>query len=354
MQRQRVKKMRQKFGFWGISHFLITNPADIFYLSGFHGEDSLLLVGPRSLAVYTDGRYTAEVARLGLRYVESAKGLIDARDAALAKPSAVLGYDGDHLSHSQFLRLKNGVRASRLKNLNGPTAHLRIIKDAAELRLMEKARAIAEAAFTKTAAHFKAGVSEKFLAADLEYNMRQLGADGPSFDTIAAIGSNAALPHAIPSDRKLSKNSLLLMDFGVRYRGYCSDQTRMVVCGKLSRRQKAALKVVQEAQDAALAAVAPGVRCSDVDKAAREVIAAAGYGQFFKHSTGHGIGIDVHEAPRVAPSDKTRLQEGMVITIEPGVYFENEFGVRLEEMVLVTAAGGRRLTKLPMVIDVNA
>ena len=215
---------------------------------------------------------------------------------------------------------------------------------------MQKAVQIAEKAFCKTAATFKTGMKEADIAASLEYNMRMLGADSPSFDTIAAIGSNAALPHATPSQRKIPKNGLLLMDFGARFKGYDSDQTRMIIFGTLPKKQQEVLALVQASQDAAVATIKPGVLCKDVDTAAREVISAAGYAEAFKHGTGHGVGIDIHEAPGVGARSNTVLKEGMVITVEPGIYLEGSFGVRLEEMILVTKNGAKRLTSLPMIM----
>ncbi len=350
MYKERIKLFRQKFNFWGIDYFLITKQSDIFYLTGFHGEDSCLLVSKYKISIYTDGRYITEVKQLGLNCVQTNQKFKDIKKIVFKNHKSVLAYDGDMLNVSDYLGLKDGIKDNRLKNLNEPLLHLRVIKNAQEIKLIKKAIKIAETAFLETSKIFKIGLTETQIAAELEYNMRKLGANSPSFSTIAAIGSNAALPHANPTNRKISKNSLLLMDFGARYQGYDSDQTRMIVFGKLSALQTKVLDIVQQAQNTAIKIMAPDVCCSDVDKVARDIIEKANYGDFFNHSTGHGVGIDIHEQPSLSSRSKTVLKEGMIVTVEPGIYLASKFGVRLEEMVQITKTGAKRLTSLPMIM----
>jgi Xaa-Pro aminopeptidase len=221
---------------------------------------------------------------------------------------------------------------------------LRMVKDGGELALMAKAAAMGCQLFEQMLPRIEAGRAEATLAAELEFEARRRGAEGMSFETILASGERSALPHGRATQAKLPRKGFVTLDFGVILNGYCSDMTRTVHVGAASNEERRAYDAVLEAQEAAVNAVRPGATCGEVDEAARSVLKKAGLGKYFTHSTGHGVGLEIHEQPRVAAGQQTRLEAGMVITIEPGVYLPGKFGIRIEDMVAVTKTGGRILT----------
>jgi Xaa-Pro aminopeptidase len=221
---------------------------------------------------------------------------------------------------------------------------LRMVKDEDELAVMGEAAALGCDLFEAMLPRIETGMTEGALAAELEYQARRRGAEGMSFETIVASGARSALPHGRATQAKLPRNGFVTLDFGVILNGYCSDMTRTVHLGRASREERAAYDAVLEAQEAAVNAVRPGATCGEVDKAARDVLERAKLGKYFTHSTGHGVGLEIHEQPRVAAGQEMRLEAGMVITIEPGVYLPGKFGIRIEDMVAVTEDGNRVLT----------
>ena len=224
---------------------------------------------------------------------------------------------------------------------------LRMIKSADEIALMKSAQEIAERAFTHILDFIKPGVTEREVSLELDYFMLRSGAEALSFETIAVSGVNSSMPHGVPSDKKIENGDFVTMDYGAVCGGYHSDMTRTVAVGNVSAEQKKVYDTVLKAQLAALEAMRPGVRCADADRAARDVIEAAGYGEFFGHGTGHGVGIEIHEEPRVSPTAVDILETGNVVTDEPGIYLPGQFGVRIEDMVLITENGFENLTKAP-------
>ena len=210
-----------------------------------------------------------------------------------------------------------------------------------------KAQRIAEAAFEHILTFIKEGVTEKEVALELDYYMLSHGADGLSFETIAVSGKNSSKPHGVPSDKKIEKGDFVTMDFGAVVEGYHSDMTRTVAVGFVTDEQKNVYETVLKAQEAAQAAASSGVCCADVDKAARDVIENAGYGEYFNHSTGHGVGVEIHEYPRLSTVCKAILSVGNVVTDEPGIYIPEKFGVRIEDMLLITENGCENLTRAP-------
>ncbi len=227
---------------------------------------------------------------------------------------------------------------------------MRAVKEPSEISAIREALRISEDAFRKTLNELKPGMKEYEVAALLEGTMRFLGADGYAFETIVASGSNAAYPHAVPSTRQLGDGEAVVMDFGARFGGYCSDMTRTPVIGQPDEELRNALEAVKEAVDEAMDAVAPGVRVSDVDAVARKVLERHGLSKYFIHALGHGVGIEVHEPPRLAQGVDEELKPGMIVTIEPGVYVHGKYGVRIENMVLVTASGREVLNKVPELV----
>jgi Xaa-Pro aminopeptidase len=308
--------------------------------------------------MFTDGRYTtqaAEEVQTPRVEVEIATG--PAATAAvqwLAAQAGVdsAGFDPDHTTVAELARLKDGLPARlRKRFLTGlPDAlvePLRLIKDDDELAIMREAALMGCKLFDHILQIIRPGLKEVEVAAELEYKARLMGAEGMSFDTIVASGPRSALPHGHATAQPLPRKGFLTLDFGIIHKGYCSDMTRTVHLGTPTVGESNAYHAVLEAQHAGVAAVSSGVSSGDVDEAARSVLRREGLAEAFSHSTGHGVGLEIHEAPRIGAKQKTRLRAGMVVTIEPGVYLPGEFGVRIEDMVAVTRTGGEILTPAP-------
>lgn len=240
-----------------------------------------------------------------------------------------------------------GVAVQKTSELNCIVERMRIIKSADEIEKMIKAQRLTEEAFEDTLNHLAVGMTERDVALDLEYRMRKLGADGVSFDLITISGAKTSMPHGVPDNKKIEKGDFVLFDIGATFEGYHSDMTRTVAMGNISDKQKFVYQVVLDAQMRGLQKVKAGVTCGDVDEACRSYIYQAGFEGKFGHSTGHGVGLEIHEKPTVSPENEKVLKSGMVITIEPGIYLPEEFGVRIEDMVVVTEDGCIDLTNSP-------
>jgi Xaa-Pro aminopeptidase len=330
---------------------LVTHGPDVRYLSGFTGSNGAVgLVGGRA-ALFTDGRYTtqakAEVGRL--KVVVQKKSAAAAAVEWLAKAGVKrCAFDAGQTSvaalEAMRKALPSGLRRGFFLSTDGLVAKLRQVKDEDEIARMRRAAKLGCTLFEAVLEFVVAGKSEAEVAAQLEFRARMAGAEAMSFETIVASGERSALPHGRATGAKLPKRGFCTMDFGVLLDGYCSDMTRTVHLGKASGRERDVYHSVLEAQQAAVAAVAPGVACGDVDEAARSVLRRDKLDKAFSHSTGHGVGLEIHEDPRVAAKQTQKLEPGMVITIEPGVYLAGEFGIRIEDMVLVTENGGDVLT----------
>jgi len=343
----------------GLAGLLVTHLPDVRYLCGFTGSSAALAVTRRSARLFTDGRYTAqaaeEVQSARVEIVKSgpAVAAVEWLAARLAAPgiSDFVGFDSAHTTVADLERFKAawpvGLRRKLLKPGKSLVEPLRWLKDQDELDLMAEAAALGDQLFAHLLGFIRPGLTEAQVAAELEYQARIRGAEGMSFETIVASGARSALPHGRASEARLPRRGFLTLDFGVILKGYCSDMTRTVCLGKPTARERQVYEAVLEAQQAAVAAVAAGVECGAVDEAARGVLRGVGMADAFSHSTGHGVGLEIHESPRVGADQKDRLAPGMVITIEPGAYFAGEFGVRIEDMVVVTRTGGQVLTRSP-------
>ncbi|MBL8746254.1 MAG: aminopeptidase P family protein, partial [Phycisphaerae bacterium] len=258
-----------------------------------------------------------------------------------------LAVQSEHLSLQARGELAKAVGSSRLRDSVGLLSSLRLLKDASEIAAITRGAKIQQAALLATLPTIRPGQSERQIAARLEFEMKSRGADGLSFETIVAARANGSKPHYRPGGEKTAKGKPLLIDWGARVEGYCSDMTRTFSIGSWPRKLKEVYRVVLEAHLAAIDAVKPGMTCGELDGVARGIIARAGYGKEFGHGLGHGIGLDIHEAPRVFTTTQTVLEPGMVITIEPGVYLPGVGGVRIEDDILVTDRGARNLCSLP-------
>jgi Xaa-Pro aminopeptidase len=353
---RRIGQLRRRMTRAGLPGLLVTHPADVRYLSGFTGSSAAMAITSRAARLYTDGRYTAQAAE----EVHSAKVEIVSTPPAVsavewlaAQPGVTMaGFDPGRTTVAELARLRAALpyrlRRAFLVPLPSPLVEtLRIVKDEDELDLMAEAASVGCKLFDSILAYIRPGLREVDVAAELEHEARRLGAEGMSFETIAASGARSALPHGRATTAQLPRRGFLTLDFGVILKGYCSDMTRTVYLGKPKAEERRAYGAVLEAQEAAVAAVAAGASCGDVDEAARGVLRREGFAEAFSHSTGHGVGLEIHEPPRVGSGQTTRLRSGMVITIEPGVYLPGRFGIRIEDMVAVTRTGGQVLTPSP-------
>ena len=352
----RIKQLRRGMTKAGLQGLLVTHLPDVRYLSRFTGSSAALAVTRRSARLFTDGRYKSqaaeEVQAAQVQIVSGAPAVAAVEWLAAQPNAAIAGFDPTWTSVADLTRWKaalpSRLRRSFLAALPAPLVEpLRQVKDDDELALMSEAALIGCKLFEHMLGFIRPGIKEVEVAAELEYQARMHGAEGMSFDTIVASGLRSALPHGRATTTPLPRKGFLTLDFGIILRGYCSDMTRTVYLGKPSARERAAYEAVLEAQVAGVEAVRPGVSCAEVDEAARGVLRKAGLAEAFSHSTGHGVGLEIHESPRVGAGQTNRLLPGMVITIEPGIYLAGQFGIRIEDMVAVTPAGGQVLTPAP-------
>ena len=330
--------------------FLFTSLENIRYLSGFTGSDAAVLLTEKESFFLTDSRYwtQAEGEVKGaeiVRYKKKVDGIASLFSSLKLK---AIGFEAASLTVSFHRalseRLEGGVR---LHPMEEEIKSLRMVKDEEELALMRKAIQISSDAFQHALKTLKVGTLEEEIAFEMEFHMKKNGADALGFDIIVASGKRSALPHGKASQKRIERGDFVLFDFGSRFQGYHSDETCTVICGPPTSEQKTIFQLVKEAHDKAVALVRPGVSIHEVDAAARDHIRSGGYGDYFGHGLGHGVGLAVHEDPTINAENKNVLQEGMVFTIEPGVYVPNLGGVRLEDMVRVTSQGTEVLTYLP-------
>jgi Xaa-Pro aminopeptidase len=353
---RRLGLLRRRITRAGLHGLLVKHLPDVRYLSGFTGSSAALAITRRAARLFTDGRYTAQAAeetRAAKVQIVSSAPVTSAVEWLAAQPGVTFaGFDPDRTSVSELARMRaalpSHLRRTFLAPLAAPLVEpLRWIKDEEELVILREAALAGCRLFDHILALLRPGLAELEVAAELEYQARRLGAEGMSFETIVGSGIRSALPHGRASKGPLPRRGFVVLDFGIIREGYCSDMTRTVHLGKLTVEERQTYDAVLEAQESAIAAVSGGVRCAEVDEAARSVLRRAGLAEAFSHSTGHGVGLEIHEAPRVGAGQATRLAPGMVITIEPGVYLPGKFGIRIEDMVAVTRSGSQVLTPAP-------
>jgi Xaa-Pro aminopeptidase len=337
---------------------IVTDPVDVRYLSGFRGEDATLVIGHTAELLCTDSRFWEqvheEVGEFELSKVSSEPLLVHSvREAArVLGEGARLGYQGAQLSHASYRRLRR-LHEGGLRDVRQSVTLLRAVKDDVEIALMRRAGAVTDEAVRLVVGRGLIGRAERDVAWDLQAEYHRLGAEGEAFGAIVATGDHGAQAHALPGDRVIRAGELVVIDTGARVDGYCSDITRTFAAGEPSAELRAIYETVLAAQLAGLAAVRAGAHGrDDVDAAARAVIDDAGHGDRFGHGTGHGVGLEVHEAPSLGRTRGDRLETGMVCTVEPGIYVEGLAGVRIEDTVLVIADGAERLTNYPKDIQV--
>ena len=345
----RIRELQKSIRSQALDALLITSPADWYYLTGFTGEAGVLLADRRGLTLVTDGRFTVQASEelRGVSVVEQKDGLYRTCGEILKKSKyKTVGFDANVLTVAQSQVLKKSAgKSTAFQGAGGLVQSLRARKDAGELAQMRKAAHLASEVMESAIRMLKPGVREFEIAAEIEYQMRKRGASGAAFESIVAFGARAALPHARPTAKRLRKNELVVLDMGAILGKYCSDITRTVYVGKAPARVRLWYQAVLEAQSAAIEAIRPGQLCGAVDAAARGVLAAFRLDQYFVHSTGHGLGLEVHEEPRLAKNQKTQLATGNVVTVEPGVYFAGVGGIRIEDDVAVQDRGSEVLTR---------
>jgi Xaa-Pro aminopeptidase len=343
----RIALISRKLSDLKIHGLILLNIINIRYLSGFTGSDGVLIICPDSSLLLVDGRYVTQAAIEVnnipiIEYKDKACGIIKAiKDLGLKH----IGFESVSMSVDMYNQLTKSLKDEMLINVGDDLKFLRAYKDETEISLMKKAAAISSAAIDALIADIKKGCTERELALQLEINARRAGADQLAFDAIVAAGVNSALPHAKPTDRKIKNGDFIVIDFGVKYKGYCSDETCTFAFGALTDQQKNAYQAVSRAHDEAIAAIRANVAASDIDHCARSVFGER-YGQYFAHGTGHGVGLEVHEVPRLTPDSKDVLEAQMVVTVEPGLYIPGLWGVRIEDTVLVKENSCEIFTKM--------
>lgn len=346
----RLEGLRSLMGESGLEAFLVTRPENRVYLSGFTGTSGWLLITPQASLLLTDFRYVEQASHQasGFEVVRHAPGNLAAALGEQLKRlgAGTFGFEKDHLRFSEYQSL-SGLEGWKALPIGPLVERLRVVKDRDETSKIGQAIQIAERAWEQVQPLIRPETSEAEIAIELECRMRRLGAQGTSFEIIVASGPRGALPHGVASGRTIKVGDLVTVDFGCRIDGYCSDLTRTVCAGQPSERMRHVYQVVLEAQMAACRAVRPGMTARELDAVARDLISSAGYGDYFGHGLGHGVGLEVHEAPRLAPSSEEVLAPGMIVTVEPGVYLPGVGGVRIEDMVLITESGGEVITNLP-------
>jgi len=313
---------------------IITSRENRQYLSGFTGSDGLLVLTSDKKYLLVDGRYTIQAKQQtkGFEVVEfKASPYKYIEEFGFKK----IGFEDGNILYSQYQKLPNCDKIGVSADIN----NLRMVKNKIEFDKMQKAASIADKAFSHILNFIKCGVTERELANEIDHFMKCSGAEKTSFDTIVASGERTALPHAGPSDNAVKNGDFVLMDFGCVYEGYCSDMTRTVAVGEVSDEKRKIYETVLDAQQNALNKIKAGELCRDIDKIARDIITEKGFGSNFGHGLGHGVGLEIHEEPRLSPKSEQRLSDGMVVTVEPGIYVEGLCGVRIEDMVYVNGDG---------------
>jgi Xaa-Pro aminopeptidase/Xaa-Pro dipeptidase len=350
----RISRIRSKLAGLEIEAILFFDLKNIRYLVGFSGSDGALLVGDNRIILMVDGRYVTQAkgeveGAEVFEYDDKTDGIAQVvRDLGLLN----IGFESTAINYDYCLGLKDRLKGLKLRPISEELSAIRAIKDRNELQLIKKATGISARALSSTLELIRPGNMERDISLELEYRMRGEGAESISFETIVASGKNAALVHAKPGLRRLEDGDFVVIDYGAVYGGYHSDETCTYAIGNITDRQKEIYTIVKDAHDMAMDFVKAGVACREVDRIARSYIENAGLGRYFSHSTGHGVGLDVHEAPRISSKAKGYLKTGMVVTVEPGIYIPDLLGVRIEDTLLVEEDGCEVLTKMPKDLEI--
>lgn len=357
MTNARVQRLREVMDSKGLEALWIDSEYNRRYLTGFTGSAGYVLMTKDRAILLTDFRYMTQAPQqaTGFEVIEHAKVSDTLRGLLADMNIKQLGFEQDHTTFAAYTALAQDLSPVELVPVSSIIEDIRMIKDAEEMQTMREAAALADRTFSHILNYLKPGVSEQDIALEMEFFMRKNGASGTSFDTIVASGERSALPHGVASEKLLQPNELITMDFGALYKGYCSDITRTVMLGAPSDKQKEIYDIVLEAQLYALEHIRPGMTGREADALSRDIISKYGYGPNFGHSLGHGVGMEIHEFPRLAKTGDTVLTPGMVVTVEPGIYIPGFGGVRIEDDIIITETGIEIIThstKDLLVLDV--
>lgn len=338
---KRIEKIKEHMRGLGIQAALLTNDDNKFYVSGFRSSHFYILLTEKQNYLITDFRYYEMAQQNGGPFeivkVENPNGIFDFLKEHFA--DQVIGIEEGHITYSFYQRLSECVKPDNLTSLQETVEKVRLIKDEEECAKIAKAASIAELGLAHILKFIKPGVSEQETALELEFFLRTNGAQQLSFDSIIVSGENSSLPHGKPGGRRFQNGDMITMDFGCVWEGYCSDMTRTVALGHVDQERREVYELVKKAQHEASLAVKAGMACKDLDKIAREIITQAGYGEYFDHGLGHGVGLAIHEEPTLNRRSSQILEENMLVTIEPGVYLPGQFGVRIEDLAIVKNDG---------------
>ncbi len=331
---------------------LVVFPENRFYFTGFNSSDGFLLANENDAVFVTDSRYieAAQNKITDCKVVLQEKSISQLKDILVSLGAKTVAVEADRLTVSDYTRFAKafeGIEIIADGTLDSAINDARSIKEPQEIEKIKTAQGIAEKAFEHICNFIKEGKTEKEIQLELDFYMLSHGADGLSFETIAVSGANGSMPHGVPSEKKVKKGELITMDYGALFEGYHSDMTRTVALGEINDEQKLIYNTVLKAQLAAIDAIKSGVTGKEADAAARDLIKNAGFGEYFGHGTGHGVGVEIHEFPNVSPSNEKPLKTGNVVTAEPGIYIPGKYGVRIEDMVLVSDSGCENLTNCP-------
>ncbi|MFQ6673375.1 MAG: aminopeptidase P family protein [Fidelibacterota bacterium] len=345
---RRLERLRRRLAEESLDGLLVTNLTNVHYLSNFTGSAGTCLILMDSAYFFSDGRYSTQ----SKEQVEGMEILIGAdphleimKKSDVVKNGWSLGFEANHLTVSELDKLSDLFPRCTWEPTSLMVEAIAAVKDEAELRAIRTAVEITDEVFDQIVPELRLGVQEREIAAKLSYMIKILGADGDAFDPIVAGGPNSALPHAVPSHREFEEGDFVVLDFGARYRGYHADMTRTVVMGTASDKQREVYEVVREAQQRGWEAAKAGMTCKELDSIARDCITKNGYGDRFVHSTGHGLGLEIHTMPRLSQLSEDGLLENYVVTIEPGIYLPDWGGVRIEDDVIIKKEGCEVLNK---------
>ncbi|MBT3318815.1 MAG: aminopeptidase P family protein [Clostridia bacterium] len=345
----KIDKLRSAMKKTGADAALIASEVNVQYYSGFTGDSSQLLITQDEMLFFTDFRYTEQAQMQTSFNVIETKGqtrLQQIFDSVKKAGAKTLGIDLDGVMYPSYKSYSKFIDEDKIIDLSAAVGVARCVKDDAEIAAITKGAQHNDKLFAKVCTMIEAGVTEADIKAELIYYMNKNGAEA-AFDPIVASGSNSSLPHATPTSKKFVSGDFVTMDYGCKFGGYCSDFTRTVVVGKVDNEQQKVYDTVKTAGDLATKALAPGVKCSDIDAIARDYITSKGYGEYFGHGLGHGVGRNIHEAPSLNATGEIVLEAGMVITIEPGIYLPGKWGVRIEDLCVITEDGYENLTAAP-------
>jgi Xaa-Pro aminopeptidase len=356
----RIEKLVTRLKEEKLDGIFLLNDSNVRYISGFTGSESYVVITVQTRAFVTDSRYTEQAEAECkdfeiIRWGKPSKGMHETIKEICEKGGVKrLAFERQHVTYAMYEELSKALDGVELVPTAGLVEDLRNVKDETELNYMRKAAQIADEAFTEILKYIKPGVSEMDIERELQYIIKKKGAEDVGFSTIVASGKRSSLPHAIPCDKKIEKGDFVTLDFGAKYMGYRSDMTRTIVVGTPSDKQRDIYEIVKKAQEDASKAVKPGVAGKVPDTCARDYITKAGYGEYFGHGLGHGVGLDIHEGPTLSRLAEKLLEVGNVVTVEPGIYLPDWGGVRIEDTVVVQENGIEVLTKSPkglIVID---